>query len=85
MKGDRFSPEKTRCFFEGLLPEGFSRKAVSQWIKTDENDYLTILAKLGRESIGALTIVEDDLEIESGYERLSKKMKNKIMKNARWR
>ena len=68
-----FSSEETSSFFESLLPEGFSRRSVAQWIKTDENDYLTILAKLGRESIGALTIVEDDLEIESGYERLSKK------------
>ena len=29
-----YSAEKTRCFFEGLLPEGFSRRAVANWIKT---------------------------------------------------
>ncbi len=53
-----FSSEKTRNFFEGLLPEGFSRTAVANWIKVDENDYLTILSSLGRECLGAVKIVE---------------------------
>ena len=67
-----FSPERTKCFFEGLLPEGFSRKAVSNWIKTDEADYITILSVLGRECLGAIKIVEDDHDAgEDGYELLS--------------
>ena len=69
---DRFSPEKTRCFFEGLLPEGFSRKAVSQWIKTDENDYISILASLGRECLGAIRIVEEGTSEEPfGYKKVT--------------
>ena len=67
-----FSPDITKCFFEGLLPEGFSRKAVSNWIKADEADYVSILAVLGRECLGAIKIVEDDQDTEEdGYELLS--------------
>ena len=68
---ESFSPEQTRCFFESLLPEGFSRRAVADWIKTDERDYLTILASLGRESLGAIRIVEDQAPSEAHYEKLS--------------
>ena len=66
-----FSPEQTRNYFESLLPEGFSRKAVADWIKADEKDYVTILSVLGRECLGAVKIVEGDFTSESGYERLS--------------
>ena len=55
---DYFSTEQTRNFFESLLPEGFSRKAVADWMKADENDYIAILAQLGRECLGAIKIVE---------------------------
>lgn len=67
-----FSTEETKCFFEGLLPEGFSRKSVANWIKTDEEDYLSILAALGRECLGALMIVkEGDVLQEPGYKLLT--------------
>ena len=67
-----FSTEETKCFFEGLLPEGFSRKSVANWIKTDEEDYLSILQALGRECLGALMIVkEGDVLQESGYKLLT--------------
>lgn len=54
-----FSPEATKNFFEGLLPEGFSRKSVATWIHTSEDDYLTILSVLGSECLGALCITSD--------------------------
>ena len=71
-----FSSSVTRNFFEGLLPEGFSRKAVANWIKTDENDYMTILATLGSECLGAIKVIDDDLsgsqdKSASDYEKLS--------------
>jgi serine/threonine-protein kinase HipA len=28
-----YSPDATKNFFEGLLPEGFARKSVAKWIK----------------------------------------------------
>ena len=72
LSGEIFTPDRTKTFFEGLLPEGFSRRAVADWIKADENDYLSILAVLGRECIGAIKIAESgDNEEEDGYELLS--------------
>ena len=35
-----FSAEATKNFFEGLLPEGFARKTVANWIHAAEDDYL---------------------------------------------
>jgi len=68
---NRFTPEETRNFFEGLLPEGFSRRSVAQWAKTDENDYLSILECLGKECLGAIKI-NNDKDIFTGYEWLNK-------------
>lgn len=68
---EAFTSERTRNFYEGLLPEGFSRRAVANWIKTDEEDYLTILSKLGRECLGAVKILEEsEAEELPGYDRL---------------
>ena len=51
-----FSETDTRIFFEGLLPEGFTRRSVAGWIHTDSDDYLGILACLGSECLGAVKI-----------------------------
>lgn len=68
-----FSPTVTSCFFEGLLPEGFSRKSVANWLHADEEDYLTILSGLGKECLGAIRIVDDaDDNVDNpSYEELS--------------
>ena len=68
-----FSPDQTSCFFEGLLPEGFLRKAVANWMKADEKDYLTILEKLGQECLGAVYIKVKDIDAdEKSYIALSR-------------
>lgn len=65
-----FSAETTKNFFEGLLPEGFARKSVANWIHVSEEDYLTILSVLGSECLGALRI--SDIQYDTGdYEPLS--------------
>lgn len=67
-----FSVEETRLFFEGLLPEGFTRRCVAGWIHADEYDYLTILAALGRECLGAIQIIEEGFDIpKAGYQKLT--------------
>ena len=66
-----FSPERTRTFFDGLLPEGFMRKSIAANMHFDENDYLSILYNLGKECIGAIRIDETDELPESGYEAIS--------------
>ncbi len=68
---DAFSPEMTRCFFESLLPEGFSRRVAANWVKADENDYLTILAALGSECLGAIKVTETGSPVAAHYEKLS--------------
>ena len=71
LQKDSFRSDQTRNFFESLLPEGFSRTAVADWIKADERDYLTILSVLGRECLGAVKITEGKDISKSKYERLT--------------
>ncbi len=63
-----FSAAVTAAFFEGLLPEGFTRRTVAQWMHVDEGDYLPILHGLGRECLGALCITEDGDSMDASYE-----------------
>lgn len=63
-----FPPVQTRNYFEGLLPEGFTRKSVARWMHVDEGDYISILAGLGKECLGAVKITDvQDAEIEHIY------------------
>ncbi len=57
-----FDNKSTRNFFEGLLPEGFTRRCVAEWMHTDENDYLSILEGLGNECLGAIKILDEKAE-----------------------
>jgi serine/threonine-protein kinase HipA len=66
-----FSASKTKNLFESLLPEGFSRRAIADWIKTDPNDYITILTALGKECLGAIKITDTDKSTAMHYEELS--------------
>lgn len=69
---ETFSPKDTRNFFEGLLPEGFTRRCVAGWMHADENDYLTLLSGLGKECLGAIRIVNEEKEaIEEAYKKLT--------------
>lgn len=67
-----FNAVRTRNFFEGLLPEGFTRQCVAGWMHTDATDYLSILSDLGRECLGAVKIIDEaENTIDSDYLRLS--------------
>ena len=59
LQTEAFSSGQTRNFFDGMLPEGFTRRSVAQWVRADEDDYLSILDSLGRECLGAIQIVEE--------------------------
>ena len=67
-----FSAEKTRQFFEGLLPEGFTRRSVAQWLHLDENDYLSILHQLGKECLGAIRVLKEGEAQTASYEMITK-------------
>ena len=73
LRRDPFDQKATKTFFEGLLPEGFTRRSVAQWLHADEDDYLSILSALGKECLGALRIFEEnDPSPESAsYRKLS--------------
>ena len=73
LKNEPFSAKQTYNFFEGLLPEGFSRKTVANYFKTNEEDYISILEQLGQECLGAVYIgkADDYSYIKGSYEPLS--------------
>ncbi len=72
IRGEAFSPQETKCFFEGLLPEGFHRRSVAQWMHVREDDYLSILAGLGEECLGAIRVVNPKRQTEpSSYSLMS--------------
>ena len=71
LQNQPYSAIQTSNFFEGLLPEGFTRRTVAQWMHVDEGDYLSILHGLGRECIGAISITEVGEDVGASYERLT--------------
>ncbi len=71
LQEEPFSYEKTEIYFEGLLPEGFTRRSVAQWLKVNEDDYLEILQGLGAECLGAVQVIDKDYKEASHYEKLS--------------
>lgn len=69
-----FSAESARNYFEGLLPEGFTRKSIADSMHSDPDDYISILKELGRECLGAIQIVDESVQsVEADYKELSKK------------
>lgn len=51
LSAESFDPQRTRNYFEGLLPEGFTRRSVAEWMHADTDDYLSMIAGLGREHV----------------------------------
>ncbi len=73
LQWEAFSSRETKNFFDGLLPEGFMRRAIAGNMHFDEGDYLSILHNLGKECLGALRIYTDEEESVFSYEPLSPK------------
>ena len=78
IQDEPFSPEQTKVFFDGLLPEGFMRKSIATNMHLDENDYLSILYNLGKECLGAIRIDESDELQESWYEAITSEQVEKL-------
>lgn len=66
-----FTAEQTRNYFDSLLPEGFTRRSVAEWLRVDENDYTAILHGLGRECLGAILVSEEGESVDASYEKVS--------------
>lgn len=72
LREEPFGPLETGTFFEGLLPEGFLRRKISENNRADSNDYLTLLEMLGAECLGAVQIRGADfVAVQPEYRRLS--------------
>ena len=71
LQRESFSVSRTRHFFEGLLPEGFTRRSVAQWLHLDENDYLSILHQLGKECLGAIQMLAAGETQTASYEKIT--------------
>ncbi len=71
LQEEAFSPQETKNFFDGLLPEGFTRRSVAGWMHVDADDYLGLLYELGKECLGAVQIADADEQEQPSYERLS--------------
>ena len=58
----KFESQKLFPFFEGLLPEGWFLNIVSHTLKIDRDDKFELLLHLGKDTIGAISIIpqEDD-------------------------
>lgn len=67
-----FTPAETKTFFDGLLPEGFTRQCVADSIHASSDDYISILRELGSECLGAIQIIDEAKELpKTGYTPLS--------------
>ena len=71
LQEEPFTPIQTTRFFDGLLPEGYLRRTLAEWMRVPEGDYISILHALGRECLGALRIAEKGEPSNASYERLS--------------
>ena len=73
LQQEGFTAEKTKIFFDGLLPEGFTRRAVAGQSRVFEDDYISILSILGKECMGAIRISDESetQHIENSYRKIS--------------
>ena len=78
LQKEPFSSKQTRIFFDGLLPEGFTRRSVAQWLHFDEDDYLSILHGLGKECLGAIRVTLAGEEDEEFYEEIDEEQIRKL-------
>ena len=67
-----FDTDATKSFFDGLLPEGFTRQCVADSIHASSDDYISILRQLGSECLGAIQIIDEEKpSIKTGYSPLT--------------
>jgi serine/threonine-protein kinase HipA len=60
LREERFKPSESAPFFEGLLPEGAVRAAVAGKLRISEANGFDMLAALGADCAGAVTVLPGD-------------------------
>lgn len=72
LRANAFPSNKTRPFFEGLLPEERARQLLAQRLGVKSSSYLKILSQVGFECIGNLTITSEmEKDINPRYDLLT--------------
>ena len=74
LRDDPFDASELRPYFEGLIAEGMTRRALAETLQVAEEDYVAILAHCGRECIGDVLVwYADDQPVptELGYSPLA--------------
>ena len=56
----RFEAAKLFPFFEGLLPEGWLLDITTKTLKIDKEDKFELLLHVGRDTIGAVSIIQEE-------------------------
>jgi serine/threonine-protein kinase HipA len=57
LSNEIYRSKKLFPFFEGLLPEGWFLSQTSSALKIDPNDKFNMLLRVGRDTIGAVSII----------------------------
>ncbi len=60
VRAERFSPSEAAPFLEGLLPDGWARAGLERRFDVHRVDSFSLLAALGRECAGAVSLVARD-------------------------
>ena len=73
LREEAFTPAQTKSYFDGLLPEGFTRRSLAERLHVDVNDYCGMLAVVGQECIGAIRVAPSPAQATTeSYEKLHK-------------
>jgi serine/threonine-protein kinase HipA len=64
-----FSPLQIKAFFANLITEGDLRSNLARGRQFDQNDIYSFLAEFGEDCAGALTIVKEGADVQSGPKR----------------
>ena len=63
LRGEPFGPAATRAYLEGLLPQGERREAIAAELGLDPHDAYGLIAELGGDCIGAVTVGHREEEL----------------------
>ena len=79
LQQQRFGARQIRPYFDGLLPEGTTRSSIARQLHVSSRAYVKILAGIGWECIGAVSIHGEGARPKQGYEKLSEESFNEII------
>ena len=64
LRKDPYGRKQLRAFFAGLLPEESQRERIASYLGLNENDDFSLLAAIGGECAGALSIFSEEVGID---------------------